>query len=221
MLKTILRYGAMVNIISLGWNCDPAMMAVNLGLRPNKQNGYKTGPFDLMMSSYEGLLTCLTEDFARFTNVCLEGQIINKEYGFVFNHESPHQMESIGRQEGWNGPNHFIDNDYSEFKLRYNRRIDNFRSMITSPVIFMHQRHGIVSVELDEVLSSAYPGLSYRVIDICNYGLEEEEPFNIMMGNDTHQYSVLPERIGNCMIFNSSNMVDLRSLVHAAMEELQ
>jgi hypothetical protein len=40
----------------------------------------------------------------------------NTRYGFIFNHESP----------GHANKEHFIKNDFLEFKKRYFSRIDNF-----------------------------------------------------------------------------------------------
>lgn len=41
--------------ISLGWNCLTATEAVNRGLRKTKANGYRTCPFDIMVSNYNGI----------------------------------------------------------------------------------------------------------------------------------------------------------------------
>lgn len=38
--------------ISLGWNCDAAGYAVKNKLRETKNNGYKTCPFDIMITNY-------------------------------------------------------------------------------------------------------------------------------------------------------------------------
>ena len=37
--------------ISLGWNCHSAVHSVNTGLRSRKIDGYKTCPFDEMVSN--------------------------------------------------------------------------------------------------------------------------------------------------------------------------
>ncbi len=42
--------------ISLGLNCSSAIYGVNNNLRNTKKDGYKTCPFDLMLSSYNGII---------------------------------------------------------------------------------------------------------------------------------------------------------------------
>ena len=45
--------------ISLGWDCQPAIIGLKKGLRPSKEDGYKSCPFDMMLSNYPGLIECL------------------------------------------------------------------------------------------------------------------------------------------------------------------
>ena len=49
--------------ISLGMKCDSAVWGVVNGLRNTKENGYKTCPFDEMLTNYPGLIECLKDDF--------------------------------------------------------------------------------------------------------------------------------------------------------------
>ncbi len=44
--------------ISLGLNCSSAVYGTKKNLRKKKENGYNTCPFDLMLSSYSGLIEC-------------------------------------------------------------------------------------------------------------------------------------------------------------------
>ena len=94
--------------ISLGWNCHSAINGVALGFRNIKSNGYKTCPFDEMISNYKGIIDCINDDFEYFcdikylelikipkeskwlnTNGDGDIMIYNKKYNFIFNHESP------------------------------------------------------------------------------------------------------------------------------------
>jgi hypothetical protein len=52
-----------MNGISLGWNCSTASHGVEIGLRGVKARGYKTCPFDEMLSNLKGIILCLSEDF--------------------------------------------------------------------------------------------------------------------------------------------------------------
>uniref|UniRef100_A0A6C0BA46 Uncharacterized protein n=1 Tax=viral metagenome TaxID=1070528 RepID=A0A6C0BA46_9ZZZZ len=51
--------------ISLGYNCDSRMYIKNK-LNLTKQNGYKTCPFDLCITSFESLCKCIETDFQHF-----------------------------------------------------------------------------------------------------------------------------------------------------------
>ena len=55
--------------ISLGWNCDSAIYAVRNNLRNIKSNGYKTCPFDEMVSNYSGIVECIKDDFKYFCDL--------------------------------------------------------------------------------------------------------------------------------------------------------
>lgn len=109
-----------VTMASLGWNCDPASLGIEFGLRPSRADGYGTGPFDLKMSSYAGLCTCLAEDFGRFFDLEVQaGEVVNATYGFIFNHESPNRYDLLGGGIQWPTPGHFVANDFEYFRRRY------------------------------------------------------------------------------------------------------
>ena len=84
--------------ISLGWNCYSAMHSVEHGIRARKETGYKTCPFDTMISNFDGIVECIKDDFAYFTDEKYlyinatnpaDPCIMNLKYRFGFNHESP------------------------------------------------------------------------------------------------------------------------------------
>ena len=52
--------------ISLGWNCSAAQEGLVLNLRKNKNHGYNTCPFDMMITNYIGLCKCIEDDFKYF-----------------------------------------------------------------------------------------------------------------------------------------------------------
>ena len=62
--------------ISLGWNCHSAINGVALGFRNIKSNGYKTCPFDEMISNYKGI----NDDFEYFCDIKYLELIITKKY---------------------------------------------------------------------------------------------------------------------------------------------
>jgi hypothetical protein len=116
--------------ISLGWNCSAAQDGLKLGIRKNKENGYKTCPFDMMISNYIGLCKCIEDDFKYFYDVnylelrpcpIMSGYIPNQKddekwvynsyYCFYFNHESPFHG-NLYLNERWTSPYHFVENNF-------------------------------------------------------------------------------------------------------------
>jgi len=173
--------------ISLGWNCNSAVEGVKLGIRATKHNGYKTCPFDEMVTNYQGIIQCLNDDFIHFVDTAYldlvqkqenaihinsikkdEKVIRNNYYHFIFNHESPGHGDLYLTQNWSGGINHFINNDYEEFKKRYSKRIENFRSYINDPnniIVFILHRYNTNNDninELHEVLHRKYPNLVYE-----------------------------------------------------------
>ncbi len=172
--------------ISLGWNCAPAVHGVHHKIRATKSEGYKTCPFDEMISNYEGVVQCLNDDFQDFFDLCLlqisnESQyctgdllIYNPKYKFLFNHESPGHANLWQIQQWPGGINQFVDNKYLCFKERYQKRIENFRNYLQSG----EDIHFLISSpneddtfdKLRQVLDKKYKGLQYT---IQNIGLDQ------------------------------------------------
>ncbi len=136
-------------VISLGWNCYPASHAVAIGIRKTKEQGYKTCPFDLCVTNYEGITKCIEEDFENFLkpehlviktvkenevyDTYKKGDLMiyNKYYKFIFNLESPGHA-NLYNQENWEGGTyHYIVDGFKKFKERYEARIQNFRQYLS------------------------------------------------------------------------------------------
>jgi len=141
--------------ISLGWDCGPAIQGVERGLRPTKEQGYQTCPFDLMITNYHGIVDCIQDDFKYFCDPQYlrvmtieqdytylafkkgERVIVNTRYNFIFNHESPGHG-NLYVQENWeNGQEHFIVDNFKAFIERYTRRIQNFRNYVHDPNMYI------------------------------------------------------------------------------------
>lgn len=161
--------------ISLGNVCYTAQWGVEHGLRGTKKDGYKTCPFDLMVSNYYGVVNCIAEDFVYFCDpqhlVVNEAGIFNTKYNFGFNHESPGHAD-LYLHENWpEGTNHFINHNFKHFISRYNRRIQSFRNYLNDPdnyIIFIIQFKNEESPNDDyavlrEVLKWRYPNLNYTI----------------------------------------------------------
>jgi len=163
--------------ISLGWNCEPAIHGVNMGIRKRREEGYKTCVFDEMVSNYPGIIQCIENDFEGFLDInnlelknIGEMVIYNKKYNFWFNHESPGHANLYITQNWEHGINHYILNNYQFFIERYQRRIDNFRNYLNSGnhIYFIINRYNTYCVEhisqLNETIRRKYPSLSYEFI---------------------------------------------------------
>ena len=213
-------------IISLGFNCDPAQTVVFKGLRKKKNEGYKTCPFDLMLTFYPAICELIKNDFEDFYNPEFltikeksdERKIINIKYPCIFNHESPDHYNILGSGEGWTSEFHFTENNYQRFVERYKNRVDNFRNYINeaisskTEIIFVISRCNRIPVELDEIIQEKYKDLKYKIayINKLTYGWEEnylkflgykddnEEILRLRDINENdHNYSV-----GNCVPFD-------------------
>lgn len=163
--------------ISLGWNCYSAAIGVSTGLRKTKQNGYKTCPFDEMITNYKGIVECIKDDFEflcdikylKLTKVREENMIYNTKYNFIFNHESPGHANLFISQKWAKGINHYIMNDYEEFINRYKRRIQNIKDLLNSKnnITFILTRPNTKLCdisELSEVIINKYPFLNFKFL---------------------------------------------------------
>jgi hypothetical protein len=96
--------------------------------------------------------------------------IHNTYYKFIFNHESPGHANLYINQKWSGGINHYIDNNYKEFKNRYIKRINNFFNYLNDPnnhIIFL--LHGYKEtnqniLKLKDVISKNYPNLQFEFL---------------------------------------------------------
>jgi hypothetical protein len=103
--------------------------------------------------------------------------IYNNKYKFLFNHESPGHGDLYITQNWEKGINHYIVNDYEEFKNRYNRRIQNFKNLLNSSkvITFILTRpntHEMCDInDLNNALLCKYPFLHFNFVfrDCCKY----------------------------------------------------
>lgn len=174
--------------ISLGWNCHSASYGVEHGIRSQKINGYKTCPFDMMVSNYQGIVDCIKDDFKYFYDENYlslikinekETEIRNTKYNFVFNHENPGHADLYISENWKEGINHFINNNFYHFKERYQRRIENFRNYLLNPnnyiifIITTWKKSLNDMSELKEALNTQYPNLQYEILIIDDPNGEE------------------------------------------------
>ena len=161
--------------ISLGNVCYSAFWATNNGLRKHKKEGYKTCPFDLMISNYKGVISCINDNFLYFRDrnylQLTTNGIVNTYYNFTFNHESPVHAD-LYLHENWpEGTNHFVNHNFRYFIERYNNRINNFREYLSNPnniivfiIQFVHDKNPSDNCkELRDALKNKYPNLRYSI----------------------------------------------------------
>ena len=174
--------------ISLGWNCNSACTGLTLRLRVSKAGGYQTCPFDMMITNYKGIIECIKDDFkylcdtkyielikipqeSKWLNTHGGGDFViyNNKYKFIFNHESPGHADLFITQ-GWaKGIDHYMQNDYEEFKNRYNRRIKNIKNLLNSgkyiTFILTRPKTKMEDItELNDLLILKYPLLKFGFI---------------------------------------------------------
>ena len=187
--------------ISLGWNCGAASGGLSLGIRKKKGEGYKTCPFDIMNSNLPGIVKCLEEDFAYFldsdylklvhippTEKYHAGDtlLVNTRYGFIFNHESPGHANLYLTEQWPGGKEHYVKDDFLEFKKRYSSRIANFKEYMKSgnPITFLmnHPHRNYTCIE--ECIKRVYPGVSFTFYNTNNDS------------NDTEKYDAIHKQMG-------------------------
>ena len=164
--------------ISLGNICFSAVWAVQNGLRKTKAEGYKTCPFDLMVSNYWGVVKCIENDFKDFCNpefLKLEPHgLFNKKYGFTFNHETPGHG-NLHLHENWpEGKNHFVNNNFKHFIDRYESRIKSFKEYLLrtdATIVFIIQFSSDKNTDpqfklLKNALKNKYPKLKYEIKEL-------------------------------------------------------
>lgn len=141
-------------MISLGKNCWPRkILKSQFGLM--KKNNYKSCPFDLCITPFKSLCLILENNFNNFfdglhvtdTDYNAEGdrthagpgfKIIKNKAGMILNHESPSHSHLFNN--GKNDDDFYIRNNFKELKIRYMKRIHNFKNILrnNNNIIFVY-----------------------------------------------------------------------------------
>jgi len=161
-------------IVSLGWNCEPAMDSVKFKLKRRKSQGYETCPFDLCITPYESLLSIFENDFEGFTDPSVlemdekTGWIRNTRYNTFFNHESPNHFKILAKEK-WSHANVFIEHNFTEYCRRYNKRIASLKKYIAEgSVIFIIECYNMIPADLSRIIKEKYPALHYTIVARVN-----------------------------------------------------
>lgn len=189
--------------ISLGWNCYTTDLGVRYNIRDLKKNGYKTCPFDLMISNYYGVIECIKTDFKYILEpscyeliavspdalYCTGDMLIfNNKYKFIYNHESPGHANLYINENWENGKTHYINNNYEKLIERMRRRVENFYEYINSGkhINFIITYYKEDVSELFDCLKLKFPNLKFSII---RFDLEDRpghyyEHLKLMQFND-------------------------------------
>lgn len=187
--------------ISLGMKCDSAVWGVENNIRSTKANGYKTCPFDEMISNLPGIIECLRDDFKYFCDpeylsLIFTGEeyfIYNKKYRFAFNHESPGHSNMFHEQKWPEGMSHYVNNNFAHFIERYNKRIQSFRDYLSDPnnlinfILMRYNTHNKDLHELKEALLLHYPYLNFHIITLYMNNNDAKNTLNLLQFNETEQ----------------------------------
>ena len=144
----------------------------------------------MMVSNYIGLCQCINDDFKHFidpkhltlvdapiVDMFLPNQrngekwVYNTYYNFVFKYKSPYHGD-LYLSEYWNGPNHFIENNFEKFIERYTNRINNFRNYLNNAdfINFILWRYNHIPTELVDIIKNKYPNLKFKINAIVDFG---------------------------------------------------
>ena len=120
-----------ITVVPMGCNCFPRVSAVALGLKPRKNQGELSYPFDLGIWPIPMVRFLIENDFEGMTdpaNLFVRpdpfGQPILCDKRFPscsYNHEMPPATDID-----------FVGDNYARFVERYNRRIQNFRTTLAA-----------------------------------------------------------------------------------------
>lgn len=163
--------------ISLGWNCHTTSMGLIRGLRGLKKDGYKTCPFDLMVSNYEGVIQCLYDDFKDFTNpeyivmkpdpdYRIDAVVpFNTKYSFSHNHEGTGHMTVYKYDDQNIGEDYYMKNNFEKLIEKLNKRVENFRNYMNSGnhINFLITDFDKNLFELHKCIKTMYPKLNYTI----------------------------------------------------------
>lgn len=114
-------------------------------------------------------------NFTKPEYLIFDGNVVrNTYYNFGFNHETPDHADLYIKEQWPGGTNHYIDNNFANFIIRYDNRINNFRTYIsdsTNLITFIIYLAGNKELEdyckdLRDALAITYPKLIYRIIII-------------------------------------------------------
>jgi hypothetical protein len=147
------------NFITLGFNCVPALILKDMGLRKYSL------PFDWNYTNKRMIIQCIEDDFRKFhkkLKLVLNNHWLEDEYGIQYPHDYP-VNEDGSIVDNW-------ETLHNDVLLKYQRRINRFKDIMNNnaPIIALY--HGYVS--LAKVIK-AYLANKYNkqniIFIVCTY----------------------------------------------------
>ena len=124
-------------IISLGWDCFSRSLPTWYGIKPTKEQGELSYPFDLAMHTLPNIIKVLQNRFADYLeDIEFDKETKlwhNKKYHFKYNHD-----QTLTTKE--------------EFRERYSKRIENFYNTIRTSQNIFFIYHALASDKVESIL---------------------------------------------------------------------
>ncbi len=138
-------------IVSLGNNCFPRRILTESGIKPSKEEGECSLPFDLAVNPIESVIQLLNNNFNDyFDDLYFDENIYlwkNSKYNIVYNHD---------KDCGYD--------DKQKLVTRYKNRINNFRNLIAKDTNFLY----FVISSIDTINQRLIDKLYKTLEIICN-----------------------------------------------------
>lgn len=125
-------------IISLGWNCLSRSLPTEWKLKPRREQGEKSTPFDLSMHDIKYMADIIQSHFKEYLQDTVkfnETEWKNKQFNIIYNHDEDCQTKA-------------------DFDKRYLDRIKNFFDILSTdiPVLFIYNCRDDGSDDINDIL---------------------------------------------------------------------
>ena len=171
------------NIITLGTTCFSRYITTKAGLKPTREQGELTMPFDLAVHVADYIPQVISTNFKGY----LEDIRIDSSGIFeIFHKES---FFSKPKRVAWLNHDNDLRGDKTKLIERYSRRIDNFLKFIKEdkPIIFVQTcEHPYNCKKLIKAIEGIRGQMPYKILFIeigCNLGIKNNNNIHVFKTN--------------------------------------